>query len=501
VCAQLACATNAWLFVYDELTDAFSTIPAKKNDAAVRATVRDPIFAFVVAKKTPLSLGDAARDQKALGAFDAAFGTSSRNLMAVPLLSSSAQLLAVMVLTNKKTAAFSDADRTAVESLLSFASSLLANCNAHAALRAQRDALRNLADRANRLVTEPFNRQFFSAAHSFALAALPASAFSLHVLKASGDAFVTTAARSEGGSGGGSGATAPPNPPLTFETPAGVGIVGSILPSPSAQIVADLPTTTNSNRALDMPFGEGLPTAIFAPVRINGVPAAVAQWLRRRDECPFAPFDAALADVVASFCARLMEADAAIAASDFRARVVEALVSKYRSLVSTAQALSTAGTLDAVVAAVAAYAAEILNVARAALFEFDRDAGEVYELAGRGVANVRYPLIGTVGHVITSGAPVVANAVGEAPQFDARIDQRGGAGGGVTRNVICVPLRNSRGDIVGALQLANKGGGGGFDEVDVAIASALATLSSASVERLANVVRWGGGGIATISLN
>lgn len=74
---------------------------------------------------------------------------------------------------------------------------------------------------------------------------------------------------------------------------------------------------------------------------------------------------------------------------------------------------------------------------------------------------------GIVGASIQNGEVIVMNAPYEDARFNSQVDKETGY---VTRSVLCIPIKNTRGEVIGAYQAINKTGDtqeGGFDEQDV----------------------------------
>lgn len=137
---------------------------------------------------------------------------------------------------------------------------------------------------------------------------------------------------------------------------------------------------------------------------------------------------------------------------------------------------------------------DALDAERATLFLHDPDAGELFSrvMRGEGVAEIRIPRTsGVSGSVFASGVPEIIDDAYRDPRFSPEIDRRTGYH---TRNMLCVPLFDNGGRVVGVTQVLNKRSGN-FSESDLALLEAINrqaanALSQAQlVERLEQVRR------------
>ncbi|HEY0385367.1 MAG TPA: GAF domain-containing SpoIIE family protein phosphatase, partial [Pyrinomonadaceae bacterium] len=87
--------------------------------------------------------------------------------------------------------------------------------------------------------------------------------------------------------------------------------------------------------------------------------------------------------------------------------------------------------------------------------------------------------IGIAGYVAEHGESVMLNDVRSDPRFDPSTDRRTGF---LTKNMLCVPLRNPEGALLGSLQAINARPGK-FTEADLAYLESFAALAAIAVER------------------
>ncbi len=118
---------------------------------------------------------------------------------------------------------------------------------------------------------------------------------------------------------------------------------------------------------------------------------------------------------------------------------------------------------------------------RASLFLYDRDTHELYSRCAQGEANNEIRInaeLGIAGAVFTSGLPALVHDAPADPRFNPTIDSRTGYR---TRNILCIPVRNRRGIIIGVTEVLNKHQGS-FDASDLALLQVFGTQMSSAIE-------------------
>jgi HD-GYP domain-containing protein (c-di-GMP phosphodiesterase class II) len=123
-----------------------------------------------------------------------------------------------------------------------------------------------------------------------------------------------------------------------------------------------------------------------------------------------------------------------------------------------------------------------LSAERASLFLYDRARNELWSKVAQGLDSreIRFSASeGLAGYSARTGEVVnVLDAYADG-RFNREIDRQTGYR---TRSVLCVPLRDRRGEVSGVVQVLNKTGGGAFDAADERLLSALAGLAAVAVE-------------------
>jgi len=121
------------------------------------------------------------------------------------------------------------------------------------------------------------------------------------------------------------------------------------------------------------------------------------------------------------------------------------------------------------------------GAARGTVFLVDRERGEIWSLVGLGLEEqvIRIPADrGIAGWVAREGSAVRLDNAYDDPRFEPDIDRKLGF---KTQQLLCLPIRNEAGTIIGVLQLLNKAGS--FDEEDEAFLDALSSHVALALEK------------------
>jgi HD-GYP domain-containing protein (c-di-GMP phosphodiesterase class II) len=157
----------------------------------------------------------------------------------------------------------------------------------------------------------------------------------------------------------------------------------------------------------------------------------------------------------------------------------ERRLQKLQSVLEVAKALAAERRLDSLLARVIDAAAGVVEADRCTVFLVDRERGELWSRVAHGEREIRIPLgSGIAGAVAASGLPVRIDDAYADPRFRPQVDA---ATGYRTRSILCVPMRDSRGSVVGALQALNRRDGA-FTEEDEELLGALAGPAASAVE-------------------
>ncbi len=159
--------------------------------------------------------------------------------------------------------------------------------------------------------------------------------------------------------------------------------------------------------------------------------------------------------------------------------VLSRRLAKLQSILDVAKAMTAERHLDRLLALVVDEGARVAEADRCTLFLVDREKGELWSKVAHGAATIRIPLgAGLAGAVAASGAPVRIDDAYADPRFDREVDR---ATGYRTRTVLAVPMRNTKGEVVGVLQALNRRDGA-FGAEDEELLGALAGPAASALE-------------------
>ncbi len=138
-------------------------------------------------------------------------------------------------------------------------------------------------------------------------------------------------------------------------------------------------------------------------------------------------------------------------------------------------------SLDELLARLVALAVTTLDADRGTIFLDDAERGELVSRIAQGseIAEIRIPrATGIAGAVLQSDRPVIVDEATSDPRFNPAIDERTGYR---TRSLVCVPLHDRDGTVIGAVEILNKRKGR-FDRVDVGLLQAIADQAATALE-------------------
>jgi HD-GYP domain-containing protein (c-di-GMP phosphodiesterase class II) len=158
---------------------------------------------------------------------------------------------------------------------------------------------------------------------------------------------------------------------------------------------------------------------------------------------------------------------------------LERRLAKLQSILEVAKAMTVERNLDRLLALINDEAAKVAEADRCSIFLVDREKAELWSKVAHGTQEIRIPLgTGIAGAVAARGDVVrIADAYADA-RFNKKVD----AGTGYrTRSILCVPMWNTRREIVGVLQALNRRDGD-FTEEDAELLVALGGQAASAVE-------------------
>lgn len=152
------------------------------------------------------------------------------------------------------------------------------------------------------------------------------------------------------------------------------------------------------------------------------------------------------------------------------------------SLLRVGQAMAAERNLDKLLTLVKDETELALEADRCTVFIYDRDRNELWSKVAAGVdthEEIRFPAhLGLAGYVVKTGEILNIKDAYEDPRFNKEIDKKTGYR---TRNILCMPMRNRRNEIIGVFQILNKRHTH-FDKVDEDMLAAITTYAGAAIE-------------------
>ena len=131
------------------------------------------------------------------------------------------------------------------------------------------------------------------------------------------------------------------------------------------------------------------------------------------------------------------------------------------ALLKATQYLGQSLDLEATLRLVMDQARELMQADRSTLFMLSKDDGELWSKVatadGKEIVEIRISANrGIAGYVASTGQPLNIADAYKDPRFDPTTDKKTGY---VTRNILCMPVFNSGGELIGVTQLINKNQG------------------------------------------
>lgn len=121
----------------------------------------------------------------------------------------------------------------------------------------------------------------------------------------------------------------------------------------------------------------------------------------------------------------------------------------------------------------------ILGAERCSIFIVDHTANMLWSKHSDGVGKIVLGLeTGIAGETVKSKTPIVVNNPYEDARFSSKIDSKSGF---VTRNILAVPILNSKQEVIGVIQILNKYNGD-FTYEDEGIMNFFSNYVSGSLE-------------------
>ena len=151
----------------------------------------------------------------------------------------------------------------------------------------------------------------------------------------------------------------------------------------------------------------------------------------------------------------------------------------YKRIADFGKKLASSEHLESVLPTIAEEAKAIVNAERCSIFMLERSSNMLWTKLSDGIGRIAIGLdSGIVGDNAQKKKGQIVNNPYEDSRFLAKIDEKSGF---VTRNILAIPIFNSRQEVIGVIQLLNKYNGD-FDESDEGIMSFFANYISGTLE-------------------
>lgn len=239
---------------------------------------------------------------------------------------------------------------------------------------------------------------------------------------------------------------------LEIRIPMNLGVAGRVATTGRGLNITDAYSHPLFNREVDRQTGYRTKTILCMPIfSTKNRVVAVVQLLNKRGGLPFDALDEAQFREFANSMGIILESCNSFYLAARNQRGVTALLKATSCL---AQSLDLEKTLRAVMDE----ARNLMQADRSTLFLLDREKEELWskiaKADGKTFMEIRIPSDrGIAGFVASTGQTLNIPNAYEDPRFDPTTDKRTGY---LTRNILCMPVFNSEGILIGVTQLINK---------------------------------------------
>jgi len=154
-------------------------------------------------------------------------------------------------------------------------------------------------------------------------------------------------------------------------------------------------------------------------------------------------------------------------------------IETYQRIAKFGKELTQFDHIDDTLPLIAEEAKAIITAERCSIFIVDHTSNMLWTKLSDGIGRIAIGLdSGIVGLCASTEQPIIVNNPYEDDRFLSKIDEKSGF---VTRNILAIPIFNSKQNVVGVIQLLNKYNGD-FDESDEGIMGFFANYISGTLE-------------------
>ncbi|MCF8197670.1 MAG: GAF domain-containing protein [Sulfuritalea sp.] len=230
------------------------------------------------------------------------------------------------------------------------------------------------------------------------------------------------------------------------------GVAGFVYTSGEALIIADAYADDRFNRSIDEQTGFTTRNILCVPIKtVKGEIIGVAQTLNKRTG-KFTKHDLNLLEAMTS------QGTLALQSAQFIERM-QAIRRQEMEFIDVVSEVTADIKLGSLLQKVMGEATRLLNAERSTLFLNDEKTSELWSEVGQGLESVQIRLpnhLGIAGAVFTSGKAINIPYAYADLRFNPAFDKKTGY---FTRSILCVPIVNKHGKVIGVTQVLNKRGG------------------------------------------
>lgn len=239
------------------------------------------------------------------------------------------------------------------------------------------------------------------------------------------------------------------------------GIAGHVFQSGESQHIVDAYKDKRFNKSIDEQTGFRTRSILCVPIKtVKGSTIGVAQVLNKKEGKKNVPFEER--DMV---LLEAMTTQAAVALQNTQyLEHMEKKSAEEMEFLDIVSDVTSEIDLSKLLAKVMGEATRLLNAERSTLFLNDEKSNELWSMVGAGLdaAVIRFPNhLGIAGTVFMSGESINIPFAYADLRFNPAFDKQTGF---FTRSILCIPVANKEGKVIGVTQVLNKKGGPFSDE-------------------------------------
>lgn len=252
------------------------------------------------------------------------------------------------------------------------------------------------------------------------------------------------------------------------------GIAGWVFSTAKGRIIDDAHSDPHFNKSIDEQTGFKTRTILCAPIKtVKGEVIGVVQSLNKKDDKRYTKFTEDDLDFLEDIAT---QAAVALQSTEFVERMQKKR-SQEMEFLDIVSDVTSEINLHNLLAKVMGEATRMLNADRSTLFLNDEKTNELWSMVGSGLDSVEIRLpnhLGIAGTVFTSGQSINIPYAYADLRFNPAFDKKTGF---FTRSILCTPVVNKEGKVIGVTQVLNKKGGPFTDEDEQRLKAFTAQIS------------------------